>query len=354
MMNLKKSILIILPLLIVFTFGYCCLGYFTPISPRLTIAESNDAFLFFISLNLLFAISIILFTQYISISLVNKAAREWGQTQCKYCCYEKSKLVCSQCDSIQWDSSEGKIFSSIAIFLAHHRWKVINTILTLFLVGPLLFSMKFHFEEVDKIEGKKQEINKEIQRIINYTNNIRPRLYNLKLNIETESIRNDYLTKEREYLVKNYHEYAWELAKIVDYLKHDKLAGNKHLAHDRAIVLFNKNNLIIHLDSNYFDVINSIEKFLTDRSEKENLKSHIDSFNLFTKAIACAIGEVSFTPEINHDEEEIIDGCLKTIENINEKLDSIQLNQWRTYINTRIRIGFSEQVSEESRPHSVK
>jgi len=292
------------------------------IKNRVTSFDSNLYFLIYLFVNFLFVISVIYLTQYISISLVNKAAKVWDEVPCKYCGNEMSKLVCPACDSIQWNSKKGKLYSSIAIFLAHHRWKVINTILTLFLIGPLLFAVKFHFEEIDKITLNERKINTEIQNIIQFSNNIRPKLKNLMYRLEEKSVDKMTLIENREYLLGNYYTYAWELAEVVDYLKHNNEYRKKHEAYKVAISLIKKERLIPKLDKTFFDMIGNLnERINTNNLDNDSLLIvGISSLDKFTKGISCAIGEISFNPDANHTEKEIIDDCYEHINNVNKML----------------------------------
>lgn len=304
------------------------------ITTKETISCSNITFLIQISLNIVFVICLILFTQYHSISLVNNAAKTWEVKKCKYCNHEKSKLVCSACDSIQWSSEKGEIITSIAIFLAHHRWKVINTILTLLLIGPLLFSFKFHFDESSKIlakveMNKKEEnqnrvrINEEISKIIGYSNNIRPQLYQLRNDLDSNRQIRD-ISNIREFLAKEYFKYAWELAEVVDYLKYKDERSLNDCTYNKAVDLFKVKDLIPILDDKFLNEMVPLidgEK-LKIQKNRIQLRNYIQDVYTYTRAISCAIGEISYNPTIErNNEREKIDGCKGYIEELLNQLN---------------------------------
>lgn len=281
-----------------------------------SIEECNENFTFFIPITITLGGMLIILSQYLSILIVNKAAKIWRPKKCKYCNSRVSKLVCSECDSIQWDLKSGNTVPSIAVFFAHHRWKVISSIFTFFLIGPLFYAFQVHSTSIDKLTlGKKDEVtrerdrsnklNNEILNIISYSNDLRPKLRHLEYVAKNKLIKNDQLNEISKQLIKSYFDYAWELAKITDAIKLDTSKSSDTLAFE----LLTESDLIPKLDTTFFNVIDELMKIKNPGNKSDNLVNKIKLFDSISKGVSCGIGVISFNPTEERKKKEIITGC---------------------------------------------
>jgi hypothetical protein len=157
---------------------------------------------------------------------------------CHYCGGGKAFVVCSHCGSIQWETLRSCKKGSasrwaLAVFLAHHRWKLLAAVLSVVVVGTIAFAAQLQVHLWQRRADAQVAREMQAREVINAMTSVRSALLGLAAFCGTKTkdeFKKDCLDRFTV-VVDQYHRLSWHAPPLLSYLMKSRCsAGSSNKA----------------------------------------------------------------------------------------------------------------------------
>lgn len=220
-------------------------------------------------------------------------------SECKYCGSTKPepRLVCSLCDSIQWNANERWL--CWAIFVAHHRWKIFAVIMGFLWVAPLIALKEDYVIRSEKATSERSEFEKSSQKAIDKLLTLRSAI------LEFEQVHSNQSEKTPDTwyhtFVEEFYQSSWYASKVFDYLKYtscDKVSDDEgQNIRFSCLVVEQTDNNMYKLDTLFLELATYYKQALLNEQNSivpEKRLQVAEELYRHAKVLSCAIGELSY------------------------------------------------------------